>query len=329
MSDQFRNLEPTTRLFLETLAAKNDPPLSQVSLAEARASLSTAQAGHTVNLATESQDDVLPTGPTGKIAIRIVRPRGKISALPVVMFFHGGGWVLGDKDSHDRLVREIAMGAEAAVIVVDFDRSPEARFPIAIEEAYAAMKYVAEHAGEWNLDASRIAVVGDSAGGNMATVVSMLARDRGAPNIALQVLFYPTTDANFDTSSYRQFAEGYFLGKEDMKWFWDQYLPEESARSIPTASPLQASVEHLRGLPPAVIFTGEFDVLRDEGEAYAHNLIDAGVTVTAIRALGTIHGFVTLNALATTPAAKAAMVLANESLRNAFIAGRRTYENVA
>lgn len=328
MSDRFRNLEPTTRLFLETLAAQKHRSLREMSLTEARASLASAQAGDIVKLPADIQDDILDTGPTGKVAIRIVRPRGKISALPVVMFFHGGGWVLGDKDTHDRLVREIANGADAAVIVVDFDRSPEAKFPTAIEQAYAATKYVAEHGVEWNLDGSRLAVVGDSAGGNMATVVSILARDRGGPNIALQVLFYPNTDSNLASQSYLQFAEGYYLAREDMKWFWDQYLPDKSARSTPLASPLRASVNQLSGLPPALIFVGEFDPLRDEVEAYAHKLMDAGVTVTAIRALGTIHGFVTLNALATTPAAKAAMALANESLRNAFSV-RKTYENAA
>jgi acetyl esterase len=327
MADQFRNLEPTTRRFLETLAAQNNPPLSQISLAEARASLTRAQE-NAERLPAETHDEVLATGPTGKVAIRIVRPERMTGALPVVMFFHGGGWVLGDKDSHDRLVREIANGAGAAVIVVDFDRSPEARFPIAIEQAYAATKYVAKHAGRWNLDGSRIAVAGDSAGGNMAAVVSLLAHDRGGPNLALQVLFYPNTDANLDSPSYLQFGEGFFLTREDMSWFWDQYLPDKSARSTPPASPLQASVDQLRGLPPAVIFVGEFDPLRDEVEAYAHKLIDAGVTVTAIRALGTIHGFVTLNALANTSAAKAAVALANENLRNAFV-GRRTYENAA
>src|SRR5690242_10233729 len=205
MADRLQNLEPTTRRFLETLAAQNDPPLSQISLAKARASLTRAQASG-VRLPAETHDEVLATGPTGKVSIRIVRPTGKAAALPIVMFFHGGGWVLGDKDSHDRLVREIANGAEAAVIVVDFDRSPEARFPTAIEQAYAATKYIAEHAQQWNLDGSRIAVAGDSAGGNMAAVVSLLAHDRGGPNLALQVLFYPNTDSNLDSASYLQFG---------------------------------------------------------------------------------------------------------------------------
>ena len=311
-------LEPNTRRFLEALDAQSNPPLSQVSIEQARASLAEAQAGRSRNSPSDGEDHVIPAGPTRNVPIRIVRPKGNTGLLPVVMFFHGGGWVLGDANTHDRLIRDIADGANAAVVAVDFDRSPEARYPIAIEQAYAATKYLAEHAAEWNLDSSRMAVAGDSAGGNIAITVTLLAKDRGGPNIALQVLFYPNTDLNLDSPSYLQFAEGYYLSREDMQWFWDQYLPDKSARSTPTAAPLQAPVDRLIGLPPAIIFVGEFDPLRDEVEAYAHKLIEAGVTVTGVRMLGTIHGFVTLNALADTPAAKAALALASEALKTAF-----------
>ena len=331
MSDRYANVEPQTRRFLETLAAQKGPPLSALSIAGARASEVKMQAFDVAKMPADIENRRIAAGPTGQIAIRIVRPKRGASLVPVVMYFHGGGWVLGDKDTYDRTVREIANGADAAVVVVDFDRAPETKYPTAIEQAYAATKYVAEHASGWNLDGSRIAVVGDSAGGNMATVVSMMARDRGGPDIALQVLFYPTTDANFDTPSYREFSEGYFLGREDMKWFWDQYLPDKAARREPTASPLQASVEQLRELPPAVIFTGEFDPLRDEIEAYAHKLTQAGVTVTAVRVLGAIHGLVTLNPLANTPAARATMALACDRLRNALSRSeeRRTHDSAA
>jgi acetyl esterase len=281
MPNVFQSLEPNTRLFLERLTAQNEAPLAQLSLAQARGSLANMQqASKAVKMPATIDSHVITAGPTGKIAIRIVRREGKIEPLPIVMFFHGGGWVRGDADTHDRLIREIANGAEAAVVAVDFDRSPEVRYPIGDEQAYAATTYVTEHAGKWKLDGSRVAVVGDSAGGNMATVVSMLARDRGGPAIGLQVLFYPTTDANFNTPSDEQFAEGFFLARADMEWFWEQYLPDQQTRITPTASPLQASLDQLRGLPPAPIFTGEFDVLRDEGEAYAHRLMAAGVTVT-------------------------------------------------
>ena len=229
-----------------------------------------------------------------------------------------GAWVLGDKDTHDRLVREIANGANAAVVFVDFTRSPEAKYPVAIEEAYAVTRYMAEHGKTFNLDSSRLAVAGDSVGGNMAAAVTHLAKERRAPNITFQTLFYPVTDANFDTPSYHQFATGHWLTREAMKWFWNHYLPDEAATEQPTASPLQASLEQLRGLPPALVITGEFDVLRDEDEAYAHKLTEAGVHVTAVRYLGTIHDFVMLNAITNTPAARSAIALANDSLQRAF-----------
>jgi acetyl esterase len=234
------------------------------------------------------------------------------------VYFHGGGWVLGGKDTHDRLVREIANGANAAVVFVNFTPSPEAKYPIPIEEAYAATKYIAENGKNFNLDTSRLAVVGDSVGGNMAAAVILMAKERAGPRIDYQVLFYPVTDANFDTPSYQQFAKDIWLTREAMKWFWNNYLPDKEMRKQPTASPLQASIDQLKGQPPALIITDENDVLRDEGEAYAHKLIQAGVDVTAVRYMGTIHDFVMLNTLAGTPATCSAIGLANEHLRNIF-----------
>jgi acetyl esterase len=214
------------------------------------------------------------------------------------MLFHGGGWVLGDHGTHRRLAAALAIQSHSAVITVDFHRSPEARFPIALEECYAATKHIAEHGHEWNLDSSTIAVAGDSAGGNLAAVLCVLAEERGGPSIRAQVLLYPTTNGDFETSSYRQFGAGYSLTKEDMQWFWDQYIPDHNLRMQAHASPLHTSIARLQRLPPAFIAVAEFDVLRDEGEEYAHKLIEAGVEVTAVRVLGTIHGFATLNAFA-------------------------------
>jgi len=227
--------------------------------------------------------------------------------------------VLGDKDAFDRLVREIANGSNAVVVFVDYTHSPEAQYPTAIEEAYAATKYVAEHGKTFNLDSSRLAVAGDSVGGNMAIAVTLLAKERGGPNIGFQVLFYPVTDANFNTPSYREFATGHFLTREAMKWFWNYYLPDEEQRKHPTASPLKASVDQLKGLPPALVINGEFDVLRDEGEAYAHKLNEAGVRVTAVRFLGTIHDFVLLNKITDTPAPRGAIALANDNLKKVLV----------
>ncbi len=312
------SIEPTTRAFLDSLNSKGGPQLYELSVEDARGVLSSIQAIDVKKLPADIEDRSIPGGPKGQISIRIVRPKGNKEILPVVMYFHGGGWVLGDKDVFDRLVREIANGAGAAVVFVNFTRSPEARYPIAIEEAYAATKYIAENGKALNLDPSRLAVAGDSVGGNMAAAVTLLAKERGGPKIIFQVLFYPVTDANFDTPSYQQFATGHFLTREAMKWFWNNYLPDEEARKQPTASPLHASIEQLKGLPPALVINGEFDVLRDEGEAYAHKLIEAGVRVTEVRYSGTIHDFVMLNPIAETPATRAAIAQANEMLRKAF-----------
>jgi acetyl esterase len=250
--------------------------------------------------------------------VRIVRPKHLIGRLPVVIYFHGGGWVLGDKETHDRLIREIANGAKAAVVFIDYSLAPEVQYPVAIEEAYAATKWLAENGKSINLDPSRLAVAGDSVGGNMATAVTLLAKERGGPKIGFQVLFYPVTDASFDTPSYHQFAEGYFLTREAMKWFWNHYAPDLASRNQPMAAPLRASTEQLRGLPPALVITGECDVLRDEGEAYARKLDDAGVTVTMTRYPGIIHDFVMLNAITDTAATRDAIAQANKSLRKVF-----------
>lgn len=318
MSNLSNKIETTTKAFLEAINAKGGPQIYELSVEAARGVLSAAQAGQVPKQPADIEDRMIPGGPKNQIPIRIVRPKGSTATLPAVMYFHGGGWVLGDRDTHDRLVREIAHGAKAAVVFVDFTRSPEAKYPVAIEEAYAATKYVAENGGTLNLDSSRLAVAGDSAGGNMAAAVTLLAKERGGPKIGFQVLFYPVTNANFDTPSYHEFATGHFLTREAMKWFWHHYLPDDEAGKQLTASPLQSPVRHLKGLPAALVITGEFDVLRDEGEAYAHKLNEAGVDVTAVRYLGTIHDFVMLNAIASTPAARSAVALAAENLRRVF-----------
>lgn len=311
-------LEPATRAFIEKVNKQGGTPIYQLSPKDARKVLSDLQAAQVAKLPADVDDLEIPVGPEGRVSVRIVRPKGNKETLPVVMYFHGGGWVLGGKDTHDRLVREIANGANAAVVFVNFTPSPEAKYPTPVEEAYAATKYVSENGEKLNLDSSRLAVAGDSVGGNMAAAVLLLAKERGGPKIDYQVLFYPVTDANFNTQSYQQYATGIWLTREAMKWFWNNYLPDEEARKQPTASPLQASLDQLRGQPPALIITDENDVLRDEGEAYAHKLMQAGVNVTAVRYLGTIHDFVMLNPLAGTPASCSAIGLANENLRAAF-----------
>jgi len=311
-------LEPTTRKFIDALAAAGGPPIYTLSPQAARDVLAGAQAQPVATPPAAIEDTTFPVGPTGSVRIRIVRPQGASGALPVVMHFHGGGWILGDKETHDRMTREIAVGAGAAVVFVDYERSPEARYPVAIEQAYAATRHVAEHGRELNVDPARLAVVGDSVGGNMAAAVTLMAKERGGPKIAFQVLFYPVTDADLDHGSYTTFADGPWLTRAAMAWFWDAYLPDVAARRQITATPLNASLDQLKGLPDALVIVDENDVLRDEGEAYARKLSQAGVRVTSVRYNGTIHDFVLLNALTDTPAVRGALQQANSALKAAL-----------
>jgi acetyl esterase len=310
-------LEPTTQKFIDGLAGGK--PIYTVSPQAAREVLLGAQSGPIELAAVSIEDRLLPVGPTGQTRIRVIRPEHITDTLPVILYFHGAGWVMGDTKTHDRLVRELATGAMATVVFVDYERSPENRYPVAIEQDYAVTDYVAKHPKEFNADASRLAIAGDSVGGNMAAVVSLLAEERKGPVIKAQLLFYPVTDARMSDGSYQTFTNGPWLTKPAMVWFWDAYLPDVEARKDVHVSPLNATPEQLKGLPPALVITAENDVLRDEGEAYARKLTVAGVTVTSTRYNGTIHDFVMLNALAHTPATRAAIAQANAFLRNAFV----------
>jgi acetyl esterase/lipase len=252
------------------------------------------------------------------VSVSIFRPTDVVGPLPVIIYIHGAGWVFGNDHTHGRLARELAKGVGAAVVFPNYTLSPEARFPTAIEENYAVAQWVMTHGAENGLDPSRLAVAGDSVGGNMAASLTLTAKQRGDVRLAGQVLFYPVTDASFDTDSYHEFATGYFLHREGMKWFWDQYTTDPAERALPTASPLRATSDQLAGLPQALVITGEADVLRDEGEAYARKLARADVPVTATRYSGTIHDFVMLDALAGTPAAQGAVSQAARFLRGAF-----------
>jgi acetyl esterase len=268
--------------------------------------------------AADITDLAVPGGPSGTIAVRIVRPRQARGPLPALVYVHGAGWVFGDSHTHDRLIRELAVGADAAVIFPSYSLSPEAKYPTAIEECYAVAAWVAEQGAGYDLDPARIAVAGDGVGGNMSIALTLLAKARGGVAFRHQVLFYPVTDARFDTGSYEEFATGYFLRRDAMQWFWDQYTTDPAERAQITASPLRASVRQLAGLPPTLLVTGEADVLRDEGEAFAGKLREAGVPVTSVRFQGIIHDFLMLNALAHTQAARGAMTLAIGTLRQAL-----------
>jgi acetyl esterase/lipase len=254
----------------------------------------------------------------GDVRVRIVKPLGAAGRLPALLYVHGGGWVLGNAGTHDRLVRELAVGANAAVVFVDYDRSPEARYPVAIEQAYATARWIVRDGSAEGLDASRLAVAGDSVGGNMAAALTLLAKQRGDVTFVHQSLYYPVTDAAQDTESYREFAEGPFLTAKAMAWYWDAYLPEYDKRDEITASPLRASLDDLAGLPEALVIVDENDVLRDEGEAYARRLTAAGVRTTSVRFNGAIHDFLMLNPLRGTAATTAALEQAIRVLRKAL-----------
>ncbi|MCW3049166.1 MAG: putative lipase [Solirubrobacterales bacterium] len=309
-------LEPAAQAFVE--ATSKQPFLFELPPEQGRAAVDEVQAGEVFKPEVEEEWIAVSGGPTGEVPVRLVKPPGATGSLPVILYIHGAGWVFGDAHTHDRLVRELAVGAGAAVVFPEYDRSPDVRYPVAIEQNYAAARWVHAEGTARGLDPARIAVVGDSVGGNMSIAATLMAKERGDLRFVAQVLFYPVTDASFDTESYHQFAEGYFLRRDGMQWFWDQYTADEAQRGEITASPLRASTEQLRGLPPALVITGEADVLRDEGEAYANKLRAAGVPVTAVRYQGIIHDFVMLNALRETHAAQAAITQATTYLRHAL-----------
>jgi len=312
-------LDPRTQWFLNFLADMKRPQVFEVPVAEAREMYVKGQKLFPITAPpAQIEDRIIRAGPKGSIPLRIFRPQNNSAKLPVVMYFHGGGWVLGNAETYERFMRDIVGGTGAAVVFVDYRLSPEEHYPVPLEECYAATKWIAEHGSELNLDSTRLAVAGDSAGGNMATAACILARQRGGPAICAQALIYPATDSSFDTPSFHQFGDGYYLTAETSRWFWHQYAPDRSVDKEPTACPLNATLAQLKDLPPALIITAECDILRDEGEEYARKLMQAGVSVTSTRYLGAIHGFMGANALAETPACIAATAQVNSILREAL-----------
>ena len=311
-------IQSDTRAFLQALNSGGGTPMEMLSPAEARKVLEGAQTSVTVDISgidvtekTINQDGL-------EVKLYIVRPEGVHGTLPAFMFFHGGGWVLGDFATHKRFVRDLVVHSGVAAVFVEYSRSPEAQYPTAINEAYAATKWVAENGASINIDGSRLAIAGNSVGGNMTAAVALMAKDEKGPEIKLQVLLWPVTDANFETASYNQYAASRFLTKKMMQWFWDNYTPEQNRTGI-YAAPLRASLEQLKGLPPALVQTAENDVLRDEGEAYARKMDEAGVRVTLLRVQGMIHDYGLLNPLAHIPAVQVALRQAATEIRNALM----------
>ena len=298
-------LEDAAQAFADATA--NPPYLFQLPVEDGRKAVDEAQS---------PELDVPGTTREAVGNLTIFRPAGADRPLPVILYIHGAGWVFGNDHTHGRLARELALGVGAAVVFVNYDRSPEAPYPAAINQNLAAARWVVEHGATFGLDPTRMAVAGDSVGGNMSAALTLQVK--GEIPLKAQVLFYPVTDASFDTDSYQQFATGYFLRRDGMQWFWDQYTTDPAQRAEITASPLRATTEQLAGLPPALVITAEADVLRDEGEAYADKLREAGVPVVAVRYQGIIHDFVMLNALRATHAAEAAINQAIAFLKGAL-----------
>ena len=299
--------------FLSALNSSGGKPIEQLSPHDARQVLIGAQQGAKLPPADVSEKTITVNGQPLKLTI--VKPQGATGTLPVFMFFHGDGWVLGDYPTHERLVRDLVTESGAAAVFVNYTPSPEAHFPVAINQAYEATRWVAEHGKEIGVDGSRLALAGNSVGGNMVAAVALQAKEHHTPAIRYQVMFWPVTDARFETGSYNQFSSGYFLSKNMMKWFWDNYTTKESDRRNILASPLEASSAQLKGLPPTLIQTAELDVLRDEGEAFGRKLDAAGVPVTVTRYNGMIHDYGLLNALSEEPTVRTALSQAAHELR--------------
>jgi acetyl esterase len=310
------NLEQPAKDLTDALS--NAPPLTGVPLADAREAVEAAQAGP---IPMPDIDESWATVPSnfGAVRVRLVRPQGVAGSLPVVMYLHGGGWILGSFVTHDLLTRRLAVGANAVVAFVEYSRAPEAKYPTQNEQSYATAQWIVQQGTSGGFDTARIAVAGDSAGGNMATVLAIMAKQRGDVRFVHQSLYYPMTDANAESSeSLRKFKDGPYGSADGMEWFWSSYLADQGLRSKITVSPLRASLADLQGLPPALVIVDENDVLRDQGEAYADKLRAAGVPTTSVRFNGTIHDFMRLNALRDSESTRAAISLAVAALRRAF-----------
>ncbi|MET8695398.1 alpha/beta hydrolase [Streptomyces bauhiniae] len=310
-------LEPAAKELTE--ATDPHPRIYEVPPEQGRAILADLQSDTSVPRPEVDEEWVdVDAGEWGTVRTRIIRPKGVTGPLPVLIYIHGAGWVFGDDKTHDRLFRELTVGAGAVGVFPVYDRAPEAKYPTQVEQNYAVGQWVLQHGAEHGMDTSTIAVTGESVGGCMSAVFALMNKDRGGIDLKAQCLLYPVAGAGFDTPSYEQFAEGYYLTRDGMKWFWDAYTSDPSQRSEKYAAPLQASLEELKGLPPTLVITDEADVLRDEGEEYANKLREAGNDVTSVRVAGMVHDFLLLDSLRDTRAANIARKIAIDFLGSAL-----------
>ena len=312
------NLTTKTEDFISMLENKDAKPLYKMTPEQARQFLDNLQKETHKDILADVKDTQIFTENKNSIALRIIRPANNNEKLPAIIYLHGGGWVMGGKESFDMLIKQLAINTNSVVIFPEYSRSPEAKYPVALKEIYSVLEYIYENPDEFNIDNDSIAIAGDSAGANMATVTALKAKNQNGPKIKFQCLFYPVTNADMDTKSYDLFKDGPWLSKKAMEWFFEAYAPDKESRNDIYVSPLKADEEDLKGLPPTLIITAENDVLRDEGEAYARKLDSAGVDVLNIRINGTIHDFLMLNALSDTQCAKGALNLACNMLKKAM-----------
>ena len=311
------NLTAETEEFISKIEAADGQPLYKMTPQEARNFLENLQSQTHKEISANTTDTTILTE-AGNVDIRVVKPQHTEEKLPVILYLHGGGWILGGKESFDILIKKLAVFTNSTVIFPDYSRSPEVQYPTALNEIYAVLEYIFQNPDEFNIDPERIAIAGDSAGANMATVTALRAINKNGPKILFECLFYPVTNSDMDTKSYDLFKDGPWLSKKAMEWFWEAYVPDKKLRDDIYISPLKAEEEDLAKLPRTLIITAENDVLRDEGEAYARKLDSAGVDVLNVRINGTIHDFLMLNALADTLPARGAMALACTMLKKAL-----------
>lgn len=318
-SSKLPNLTVKTEEFIDMIEERGGRPLYELTPEEAREFLVNLQKETHKEIEADIKDIQISDKEGGEISVRIVKPKDSNETLPAILYIHGGGWVIGDKDTFDMLIRTLANCTNSAVVFPEYSRSPEAKYPKALNEIYTTLEYISENAGELNINPDKIAIAGDSAGGNMAAVTAIKSVKNNGPKLVFEALFYPVTNIDMDTQSYNNFEDGPWLSKKAMEWFFKSYLDNVKEKKDDIyVSPLKAEIEDLKNLPPTLIITDENDVLRDEAEAYARKLDEAGVDVSSVRINGTHHDFFLLNALYETEPVKTAFELACSALKKAL-----------